>query len=152
MIVGNVRPTNRRQWVEQSKLNSSLKPWWQLFQNSDFIPQGRNEMINIKYVFKLTVTWIENLSKSEEVSIQNLWYSTWYMFTATYIRLMGQSQKGNWTHLGSLQNEVLSSSGTIRVTFRYLAIATMSQICTAVVTSTKHDIESNGWSKNSWQY
>jgi hypothetical protein len=32
-------------------------------------------------------------------------------------------------HLGSAQNEALSSSGTIRVTFRYLAIVTISQIC-----------------------
>ena len=32
-------------------------------------------------------------------------------------------------YLGSFQNEVLSNSGTIRVTFRYLAIATMSHIC-----------------------
>lgn len=32
------------------------------------------------------------------------------------------------TYLGSLQNEVLSNSGIIRVTFKYLAIATISQI------------------------
>jgi len=32
-------------------------------------------------------------------------------------------------HLGSAQNEALSNSGTIRVTFRYLAIVTISQIC-----------------------
>lgn len=32
-------------------------------------------------------------------------------------------------YLGSDQKEVLSSSGTISVTFKYLAIATMSQIC-----------------------
>lgn len=35
----------------------------------------------------------------------------------------------NLIYLGSFQNEVLSSSGTIRVTFKYLAIATMSHIC-----------------------
>lgn len=29
----------------------------------------------------------------------------------------------------SAQKEVLSSSGTMRVTFRYLAMVTMSQIC-----------------------
>lgn len=35
----------------------------------------------------------------------------------------------NLIYLGSFQNEVLSSSGTIIVTFKYLAIATMSHIC-----------------------
>lgn len=35
------------------------------------------------------------------------------------------------TYLGSAQKEDLSSSGTIRVTFKYLAIATMSHICQA---------------------
>jgi hypothetical protein len=34
-------------------------------------------------------------------------------------------------YLGSFQNEDLSNSGTTRVTFRYLAIATMSHICIA---------------------
>lgn len=31
-------------------------------------------------------------------------------------------------HLGSFQNEVLSNSGTTKVTFKYLAITTMSHI------------------------
>lgn len=35
----------------------------------------------------------------------------------------------NEIYLGSAQKEVLSSSGTISVTFKYLAIVTMSHIC-----------------------
>lgn len=49
-----------------------------------------------------------------------------------------------WTHLGSAQKEVLSSSGTIRVTFKYLAIATISHICNKNRQRTKEK-------KNTWQ-
>lgn len=35
-------------------------------------------------------------------------------------------------YLWSFQNDVLSSSGTISVTFRYLAMATISHICMIV--------------------
>lgn len=36
---------------------------------------------------------------------------------------------GHFMYLGSFQNEVLSSSGTMRVRLRSLATATMSHIC-----------------------
>lgn len=42
---------------------------------------------------------------------------------------VGIEEKYKLANLGSAQKEVLSNSGTISVTFKYLAIATMSHIC-----------------------
>ena len=55
-VIRNIGPTNWWQRIEHSKLNSSLEPWRQFFQNPHFISQGCNEMVNIKNVLKLTVT------------------------------------------------------------------------------------------------
>jgi hypothetical protein len=49
----------------------------------------------------------------------------------TLIRLSLKHTTIEWeAHLGSAQKDALSSSGTISVTFKYLAMATMSHICT----------------------
>lgn len=52
-------------------------------------------------------------------------------------KIRNKRERNTWNygrpkHLASAQKDVLSSSGTIRVIFKYLAIATMSQICKGV--------------------
>lgn len=74
-------------------------------------------MIHIKYVLEFTATFINQYSfDTKEIEPS---YITW-------------GWSGKLTHLGSAQKDVLSSSGTISVTFKYLAIATMSHICTQI--------------------
>lgn len=75
-------------------------------------------MIHIKYILELTAqakryTLINSIKDATAQQKKNT------MATKGEFRI---------TNLGSFQNEVLSNSGTISVTFKYLAIATISQI------------------------
>lgn len=74
-------------------------------------------MIHIKYILKLTDR------KKKEPGIVRLQLNESCKKREKY-----RSRK-HVDYLGSAQNEVLSNSGTIKVTFKYLAIATISHIC-----------------------
>lgn len=65
MVVGNIRPANRRHGVHNSQFDPLFKPWWKLFKNTYFISQRCDEMINIKNVLKLT-----EFQESEELELR----------------------------------------------------------------------------------
>lgn len=79
-------------------------------------------MIYIEYVLELT---------AHKSSQQSLAQSNDPCLLITRQLAQSSTRMKLKTHLGSAQKEALSNSGTISVTFKYLAIATMSHICTA---------------------
>ena len=91
-----------RRYPHSSLLN--FQPWRQLFQYQDLISQWCYEVVHIKYISELTVGKAIENDKIKEVTAERN------------------------ANLGSAQNEVLSNSGTMSVTFKYLATVTISHI------------------------
>lgn len=93
-------------------------------------------MIQIKYILELTdtsdiiiISYLRrDLNCFPLKKLKNLHTHT---LTTTWSFSSNKNTDMKWkTNLGSAQKDALSNSGTISVTFKYLAIATISHICT----------------------